>query len=73
LAMLGRANVPAATKPKELRSNDRRVSLAIRFLPFLALRHCRRRLASLFPGAIYDDVLHLCSPPVDVGGIKRLT
>jgi hypothetical protein len=37
LAMWGRANVPAATKPKELRSNDRRVSLAIRFLSFLAL------------------------------------
>jgi hypothetical protein len=43
------------TKPKELRRNDRRVSLAIRFLPFLALCHRRRRLASLFSGAIYAD------------------
>ena len=48
-------NAPAATTPKELRSNDRRVSLAIRFLPFLALCHRRQRLASLFSGAIYDD------------------
>src|SRR3954470_8076196 len=32
LAIYGRASVPAETKPIEVRSNDRRVSLAIRSL-----------------------------------------
>src|SRR5690349_11166621 len=58
------SNRRSRAKPKELRSNDRRVSLAIRFLPFLA--------AMSSPPAPCEFVFR-CNLRRSIGGLKGLT